>query len=656
MNDVKNKQLNYRPDIDGLRAIAVLGVLLFHLSASYMPGGYVGVDIFFVISGYLITRIILKEMNAGTFTFAYFYERRIRRIFPALFFVLAVCIPLAFVTLYEDALLTFVGDLKYAAAQISNIHFAKDIDYFRLDAEQSPLLHTWSLGVEEQFYVVWPLLLLAVFKFGKKALPWVMGAVIVSTLVFSEFLLGYDEALFPFADNKNQAFYMLYARAFELAIGGLLAIPFFQQKRFGALGCNILSIIGAVLIAISYIFITKSVMFPGALALLPSLGAAFIIYAHTGGERTIVGQVLSVRPLVYIGLISYSLYLWHWPFITMYDTYTLGAGISHQTALWLGGASIICAALTHKFIETPFRRYRKDGDKSHKKRVFFVALACIACFIIVSDTWKDHLEEKLKQGAYTDLKPAYTNGIGKVYGADQPYAPIVLSGDSHSAAYLDGVYQWAHDVKGKPLEFIGRAACQLSGDDQHQIWNKEKCQTFRAELNRRIEDTQHPIDYLIFANRYDGLIIDMASNNVSAEAVDRFYKRNAQKFLDGVVYTLEKMKKYHPEGKVIVMGQVPKLAMSPKHCAQREKVLMNKIVNNDYECVPYTVDPLIDEKVVRPFNAALKELLSKYDNGIYFDPDRPFPPNENDRWWVYYKDHNHLSHEGGFYLSSFFNF
>ncbi len=656
MNTQNHQQLSYRPDIDGLRAIAVLGVLLFHLSASYMPGGYVGVDIFFVISGYLITRIILKEMNAGTFTFAYFYERRIRRIFPALFFVLLVCTPLAYLTLYGDALLTYVGDLKYAASQISNIHFAKDIDYFRLDAEQSPLLHTWSLGVEEQFYVLWPLLLLAVFKLGRRALPWVMLGVIVSTLVFSEFLLRHNADLFSFADNKNQAFYMLYARAFELAIGGMLAIPFFQQKRFGAVGCNVLSIAGAVLIAISYIFITKSVMFPGALALLPSLGAAFIIYAHIGGEKTIVGQVLSFKPLVYIGLISYSLYLWHWPFIAMYDTYTLGAGISHQTALWLGGASVICAALTHKFIETPFRRYRKDGDKSHKKRVFFVALACIACFALVSDVWKDRLEDELQQAPYTTLTPDYKDDYRKIFGADQKFSPIILSGDSHSAAYMDGTFQWARDKKSKPLEVINRATCQLSGDDEHQVWDKDKCAPYREALNKRIEDTEHPIQYLVFANRYDGLVIGMSSNNVSEETIERLYSRNVEKFMDGVVFTVKKMKKYHPNAKVVIIGQVPKLKMSPQHCAQRERVPLNKIMNAEFACQPYELDTLINDRVIKPFNAELEALLSKYDNAIYFSPDKAFPPQENSRWWIYYRDHNHLNREGGIYLSSFFNF
>ena len=650
MNTQNHQQLSYRPDIDGLRAIAVLGVLLFHLNPAYLPGGFVGVDIFFVISGYLITRIILKELDAGTFTFAYFYERRVRRIFPALFFMLAICTPLAYLTLYADAFITYIGDLKYAAAQIANIHFGKDVDYFSMDAEQSPLLHTWSLGVEEQFYIIWPALLLLCYKMGKKgSVKWAMAGLAVLSLALSQILIAFQET--------NQAFYMLYARAYELAIGGMLALPAFQKNNFGQKGNELWALSGIALIALSYILITKQVMFPGVTALVPTFGTAFVIYAHMGGASTWVSRMLSWRPVIYIGLISYSLYLWHWPFIAMYDTYMQGAAMTPIAALVIAGVSILCAMVSHRFIEKPFRKYRKDGERSHKWRVFGAALLCIICFVVVSEQWKAYAVRNIPLNRPFTAEPvsARTEEIRYYNSNGQKQAEVIVTGDSHSGHYLEGVITWAK-ARNMSVAFVSRAACQMVGGEDEQVSDKRKCRPFHAALPSAIENDGKPIKYFIIGQRLDTLILDTASDNIGQDRVQTLYERNAPTLLKAYEVTINAVQKAQPQAKVIIMGQVPKLKEEPAHCDQRKNTPINQLFDLEYACDPYEIDTRMNPEVIIPFNNELESLASRYDHVEFFDPHEIFEIGKEDEWGKYYRDDDHINPDGSNYVETFFDF
>lgn len=293
--------LKYRADIDGLRAIAVLVVIFFHAGIPGFSGGFVGVDVFFVISGFLITSIIVNEIDEGKFSIARFYERRIRRIFPALFPVIVFTV-VAGAFLYDFVSFKELGKSIVATTLFSsNIHFWHQAGYFDTESIRKPLLHTWSLAVEEQFYIVFPLLLLAINRFGKKLyLPWLLGIGLLSLFA----------SIYGIYSNPSVTFYMVPTRAWELLAGSILAlqrIPLLKSNSYR----NLFSVTGFGLICYSVVCYTEATLFPGANALAPVIGASLIIYSGMEGGASTVKKFLSVKPLVSIGLISYSLYLWH---------------------------------------------------------------------------------------------------------------------------------------------------------------------------------------------------------------------------------------------------------------------------------------------------------------------------------------------------------
>ena len=333
--------MHYRADIDGLRALAVVPVVLFHLGLPGVSGGFVGVDVFFVISGYLITTILLREIEAGTYSLVRFYERRARRIFPALFVVLAGTTAFASVLFLPSELERYGTTLVGAVGFVSNVVFFLKAGYFAPAAETMPLLHTWSLAVEEQFYVFAPLVLAVAAPRGARTLR---GVLILAAAVS----LGL--CVFVTRSDPSAAFYLPHTRVWELLVGSLLAAgavpPLAGRAREAA------ALLGLAMIGASVALIEPGAHFPGLFAVPPVVGAALLLHA---GEGTRVGALLSARPLVWIGLVSYSLYLWHWPVIVF--AHRLGVPISAPApALALLTLSVGLAWLSYRFVETPFRR------------------------------------------------------------------------------------------------------------------------------------------------------------------------------------------------------------------------------------------------------------------------------------------------------------
>jgi len=337
--------MRYRSDIDGLRALAVIPVLFYHTGVPGFAGGYVGVDIFFVISGYLICGMIDADIRSGSFSLANFYKRRILRIMPALFMMLVVSSMLAFVYCLPVELEDYAKSLGAAAGSISNVYFAMTAGYFDAPAETKPLLHTWSLGVEEQFYLAAPLLMLLGWRFARERAKWLFVALA---------LLSFTSAVLISYRNTTFAFYLTPFRAWELALGALLsikAIPApesaFARNTAGAAG--ILLLLGTILLGSPN---TSQLL----MTLLASVGAALVI-ASSERERSVAGQLLSFKPLVAVGLISYSLYLWHWPLIVFQRTDGIllaqGSGLATKLALIVGATGL--AVMSWKFIELPFR-------------------------------------------------------------------------------------------------------------------------------------------------------------------------------------------------------------------------------------------------------------------------------------------------------------
>ncbi|HTQ12938.1 MAG TPA: acyltransferase family protein [Rhizomicrobium sp.] len=351
----------YRPDIDGLRALAILPVVFFHYQVPGFSGGFVGVDVFFVISGYLIASLIHAEMREGRFSILGFYERRVRRIFPALFTVLVASTLAAIVILFPDDLERFGRSLFATAFFAANFEFWRELGYFDVSAELKPLLHLWSIAVEEQFYLLFPPILMAVAGRAKARGLATVAVIFAASLAFS---------LWAVRTHPEFAFYMLPARAWELMLGAMLAIgslePPPRAVREG------MAALGVAMIAASVALYTRATPFPGAAALLPCVGTALVI--HAGHGETSVNAALSWRPLVFVGLISYSLYLWHWPLI-VYARHVLG----HEPGAWatagLMAAAFALAAFSWRFVERPFRA---RTFRPPRRKLFAGALAAMA--------------------------------------------------------------------------------------------------------------------------------------------------------------------------------------------------------------------------------------------------------------------------------------
>ena len=449
--------IKYRPDIDGLRALAVLSVVCFHLGLP-LHGGFVGVDMFFTISGFLIGSIILSEIAEQRFTLAAFYERRVRRIFPALFVLLACTSFIAYKLLLPAEFIDFAKSLLAAVLSSSNIYFWTQSSYFNAPASTKLLLHTWSLAVEEQFYLVLPVMILLVKRFCAKYLD--LSIYFLAAVSFA--ISAYGAYHFP-----NTTFYWAHTRAWELLLGVMLGLGSFP-KIYSAILRNAAGICGLLLILLALLFLQPWTPFPGLAAVPPCLGTALIIAAGHSGSN-IIGRLLSLRPLVFIGLISYSLYLWHWPLIVVEQFgLVLVDGLSkHQNQAFVFLLSLVMATLSWRFIEIPVRTKALRLKRGLVFQSAAIAIACISVFSVV--VVKLHgLPHRFPPGAqevaeYLDsnTQDNYRNGICFITSQtatlsdykvntclpDKPHQPkLLILGDSHAAALWWGLDQVYSDV------------------------------------------------------------------------------------------------------------------------------------------------------------------------------------------------------------------
>jgi peptidoglycan/LPS O-acetylase OafA/YrhL len=354
----------YRPDIDGLRAIAVLSVVIFHAFPNSLKSGFIGVDVFFVISGYLISSIIFENIDRGSFSFGQFYGRRIKRIFPALTLVLLSCLVFGWFGLLEDEYKQLGKHIAAGAGFVSNFALWQESGYFDNAAEVKPLLHLWSLAIEEQFYIVWPLLAWLLWK--RKFLFWSIFAILlVGSFAISVYLVRVD---------RTAAFYFPGSRIWELLAGVMLAYIAVRPTVWQASASqrNLASFVGLALLALAFLKIDKNRPYPGSWALLPELGAFLIIFA--GANAWLNRVLLSNQLLVWIGLISFPLYLWHWPilsFMRIVESETPSFAYRAGAV----GLTVVLAWMTYYFVEQPIR---KEGTLV-KNRLKIASLTfCIA--------------------------------------------------------------------------------------------------------------------------------------------------------------------------------------------------------------------------------------------------------------------------------------
>ena len=441
------KSIRYRPEIDGLRALAVLPVVLFHLGLGF-PGGFTGVDVFFVISGFLICGIILRELDEEKFSMLRFYERRVRRIMPAFFAVIFAALVLAALILYPRDFDMMGHHLTYISLFASNVQLSIfEGGYWAADAKTFPLLHTWSLAVEEQFYFVMPVILIVFHRWFRKHL-------FAALLLFFVISLGY--CIYATQAIPQQAFYLLPSRAWEMLLGGMVYLliqrdcPWTKVPLLGSL----LGAGGFFLMVGSYFMITGEMAFPGYVALFPTVGAALFIYSNSWGTNW-TGRLLAWAPLQFIGKISYSLYLWHWPLIIFLKAHRWPEGISMTDKGALFVVSFAVSVASWKFIEQPFRHSAKRHSALKAivpACVLLVLMLGVSLVIRKSDGFPSRVawiegeavaRIKAEQEAkglvgyqpIFDTKDAFHSGGYQVGILKSETPRLVVIGDSHAGMY-----------------------------------------------------------------------------------------------------------------------------------------------------------------------------------------------------------------------------
>jgi peptidoglycan/LPS O-acetylase OafA/YrhL len=452
----------YRPDIDGLRGVAILAVLLYHGGFAFASGGYVGVDVFFVVSGFLIASLVLAEIRNRRFTLVNFYERRVRRLFPAIFALMLACCAASTMLFLPEELRRFGGSLFATATFASNVFFWLETGYFQTDAELKPLIHTWSLAVEEQFYLLVPLLVALGLRRRPRAFVAGTVALLLASLVSAEWAAR---------SAPSAAFYLTPFRLWELALGVLLALP--VVPRAGSrLTCECCGWLGLTLIAWSVFTYSWRTSFPGLHAAAPCAGTALVIWSGSGGD-TGARRLLSLRPVVFVGLISYSLYLWHWPILS-FARYWKIRELSAAETVALLAISVAVAALSWRFVEQPFRR---RGGLLMRRPMFatagatMAALAAYGLVAVASAGWPGRLDAESRRlaAAATDRNGRQqacsflgaadvANGRACLLGDHGGRRSFVVWGDSHADALMPAFDELAsrHHVTGI---YLGRIGC-----------------------------------------------------------------------------------------------------------------------------------------------------------------------------------------------------
>ncbi|WP_407279630.1 acyltransferase family protein [Aromatoleum evansii] len=661
-----NPHLAYRPDIDGLRALAVLSVVIFHAFPEALPGGFVGVDIFFVISGYLISSIIIKALGRGEFSFADFYARRVRRIFPALLVVVSACLAVGWGALFPDEYAQLAKHSVGGLGFVANFMFWQEAGYFDTEAELKPLLHLWSLGIEEQFYIVWPALALVVWRMRHR-----LGGIVVILAAISLVASIALSAQWPVA-----SYFLPWTRVWELLFGAALA---WRLQRYGMLfpvsavwAPSIASVAGLLLIALGLVAIDKERVFPGAWALLPVCGAVLLIAA---GPRAAVNRILlSARPAVWVGLISFPLYLWHWPLLS-FIRILHPEGATPPVLLAALAAAFALSWATFRVVELPVRRH--GGRRTVAGLVSAGALLAIVGWSI---NQRDGLEIRLKDaqaqqasaalrweeswlgsGDCRHLLPA--NFTGDCLIGDASRAPdAVIIGDSHANHFFWGISEALARSGGNLLQINEDGCLLLLGMDTREKTGASRGCAPVAEIAFAYAVNAPEVKTIFLAGRW---VLGITARQLK-DKPGVFSRAHRKPVLlaapddpsigrGNVVATAldETLRQLTATGKrVVFLDSVPELPFNARECVHwTPNRFVSRIPRPQCEVSRKMIDARNGE--YRPY---LRPVLEKYPEVIVFDPQTVMCDDRACLGWrdgeLMYRDDDHLSMAGSRWLGA----
>ncbi|TIT68103.1 MAG: acyltransferase [Mesorhizobium sp.] len=622
---------DYRPDIDGLRAIAVVAVILFHFDVPGFRGGFVGVDIFFVISGYLITRLLVAE--GGELSLIEFYARRMRRILPAMLVTICFSLIAGWFLLLPGDYADLGRSATYSTFGLGNYYFLWNTGYFDRESALLPLLHLWSLGVEEQFYLAWPVLLLAANRLARgRHLP-------VIALIGAVALISFSIALHLVAIDPKQAFYLPFGRAWELALGGLLvfAAPVRHRGTSEAFG-----LVGLCLVAASTIWLSPNQPFPGLSALFPVIGAGLLIWPRS---QSMISALLASAPLRSTGKISYSLYLWHWPILVFFRHY---AGTEMPTAAEasvLVAVAGLAAYFSWRFVEEPVRRLRAPPSRAFAAGVAAAATVCLsgnAIFEAGGFTSRIPKEAEAMRSLevmwdwpcpQTVVIPELGSpfcAFGAPWGKARHHA--VLWGDSH-AEHLAPLFDAAGQHENTAF-FLYRACPAAFGEGVHRDFPEhpdyqESCASSRKAVVHMLRQRKD-IDLVVLSSAWTNL----ADTNVVADD-----GRQADRVLllrDGLLSLVKEITAR--QRRIGIIGQVPVPGVDLTSCAaMRESGMLRRCLTD-----------MDSEQILRRWSPVVTALGSLADeNGVFFvDPLKGMCPDRHCATYIngefIYRDKAHL--------------
>ena len=661
-----NSATEYRPEVDGLRAVAIVPVLLFHAGLSAFAGGFFGVDVFFVISGYLITAQLASSEKSGIALLGNFYHRRIRRLFPAIAIVSLVTAVIAYLIMTPSQLRPLFSSFTSTQVFLQNIYLWQNSGYWDQSLETSPLMHTWSLAVEEQFYLIFPLLFVA--KSMRNAKSVLIGVAITI------FVLSFFGALIRFGTSSTGAFFLLPYRAWELMAGAIVALYQLKGKQFFKTKPNVSRLIsnfGMAMIIIAIILGDKSTRHPGLLTLLPVVGTALLI--AFGREPSLTSRLLSNKLLVAIGKLSYGLYLWHFPILALWrvDKGTELSGIETTAAMVL---TFACSYLMWKFAETPFR----DRVRTSNKYVAIVAttgfVALVSIGVVGQNTVfgkksnselalleaQARIPTELDNWIEIDFESPISGGSMGVTERTSPMGDVVLLGDSHAGALKDSLSAELEKLNLSGVAFI-RAGCPPVSNVIMDPPEKFNCTDFNQIIDIVLKDT-FVTDVILFS-RWTFYVEGTRYTNYKGYREDGYE----------IKFTAPNKKFTSDEERISYLGDQIKLTVDRLESTGKRVHLIHPLPELGWDPISYAkrfIDQGISwhQKLDIPFSDHLersRRAVEQLDRAASpttskLNPADIFCDQQITNWCVasldntlYYGDNDHLNENGNKILASF---